>query len=521
MTIRACILAALACFLVSPAYAQDDVLPLTEPVELDPASPETKDIGELSYRGGVVIEPGEFKLGGISGLEWHEDRLYAVLDDGRWLTIQPDEVQSTLVDVFTVSGGPLLDLKGKKLKRKNEADAEAIALAADGGWLVAFERDHRVWKYAAIDGQASSGPAQVDLTALPLTKNGGIETLASYDGGLLLCAEQANPGTNNCVRFDADEATQFELTPPPSLAEHSGVPTDATCLTNGTCYVLFRSYRPDYGNRAAIVELSPSGESRVLAEMAPPLTIDNLEGIAVRQHRGKTYLYLASDNNFSSRQRNLLMKFEVRGVPAPPIIVAQTGPVEEPEPVTEYETLDVVLETSLGDITVRLETERAPITAANFLRYIDEDRFDGTVFYRAMQTEWDPQPNGLIQGGTQWDPKRVLPGIAHEPTNETGLSHTRGALSMAMGDPGSANGDFSIMVQDQTGLDAKPNSDDPVWKNGYAVFGYVIEGMAVVEAIHAQPVDPDAGEGWMKGQMLAEPVVITDARRAEAHRNRR
>lgn len=514
MTWKTTLFAALACVLAHPALAQDDVLPLTEEVALDPSSPETQDIGELSYRGGVVIEPGEYKLGGISSLEWYEDRLYAVLDDGRWLTITPDEIQARVVDVLTVSGGPLLDLKGKKVKRKNEADAEAITLAPDGGWLVAFERDHRIWRYAAIDGEAAEGPIQIDPTSLGMTENGGMETVASYEGGALVCAEQATPGTNNCLRIATEGATRFELKPPPALAEHGGVPTDATCTLDGTCYVLFRSYRPDYGNRAGIVELSPSNEARVLAEWQPPLTIDNFEGIAVRQHFGKTYLYVASDNNFSSRQRNLLMKFEVKGAEiAPP--PAPTGPVEEPEPVTEYETVDIVLETTLGDITVRLETERAPITAANFLRYIDEDRLDGTEFYRAMRTEWDPQPNGLIQGGTQWDPKRVLPGIAHEPTNETGLSHTRGALSMAMGEPGTANGDFSIMVQDQIGLDAKPESDDPVWKNGYAVFGYVIEGMAVVETIHAQQLDPDAGEGWMKGQMLAEPVIITDARRLE------
>ena len=178
----------------------------------------------------------------------------------------------------------------------------------------------------------------------------------------------------------------------------------------------------------------------------------------------------------------------------------------------EYETTSVVLETTMGDIVIALETERAPITAGNFLRYVEEDRLDGTVFYRAMQIDWGDQPNGLIQGGTQWDPERVLPGIEHEPTTQTGLTHTRGALSMAMGEPGTANGDFSIMVGDQTGLDAKPDADDPVWRNGYAVFGYVTDGMDVVEAIHAAPVDPEKGEGWMQGQMLAEPVVITEAR---------
>ncbi|MEP3420887.1 MAG: peptidylprolyl isomerase [Erythrobacter sp.] len=181
----------------------------------------------------------------------------------------------------------------------------------------------------------------------------------------------------------------------------------------------------------------------------------------------------------------------------------------------EFATTDVILNTDMGPITIALEMERAPITAGNFLRYVEEGRFDGIVFYRAMHVEWGDGPNGLIQGGAQWDPDRILPGIPHEPTTITGLSHTRGALSMAMGEPGTANGDFSIMVGDQTGLDAKPESDDPVWQNGYAVFGYVTDGMDVVMAIHAAPLDPDAGEGWMKGQMLAQPVTVIDARVAD------
>jgi peptidyl-prolyl cis-trans isomerase A (cyclophilin A) len=133
-----------------------------------------------------------------------------------------------------------------------------------------------------------------------------------------------------------------------------------------------------------------------------------------------------------------------------------------------------------------------------------------------MKLEREPRPNGLIQGGARFDPARILPGIPHEPTTQTGLSHTNGALSMAMGEPGTANGDFSIMLADQIGLDARPDADEPVWQNGYAVFGYVIGGMDVVTAIHAAPTDPDLGEGMMVGQMIAEPVEIIDARRLEA-----
>jgi len=194
-----------------------------------------------------------------------------------------------------------------------------------------------------------------------------------------------------------------------------------------------------------------------------------------------------------------------------------TSPVfaqSEPEVQSrEYATQLVLIETTMGDITVSIETERAPVTAANFLRYVDEDRFDGTHFYRAMHLDWGEPPNGLLQGGTQMDPDRVLDPIAHEPTSQTGLSHTNGALSMARYDPGTATGDFSIMIKDQTGLDADPTSSDPNLQLGFAVFGYVVDGMDVVQAIHALPPDPEKGEGWMKGQLLAEPVEIVDVRR--------
>lgn len=173
----------------------------------------------------------------------------------------------------------------------------------------------------------------------------------------------------------------------------------------------------------------------------------------------------------------------------------------------------VQFETTKGDFTANIEVERAPVTAANFLRYVDEKRLDGTVFYRAMRLDWGDQPNGLIQGGTQGDPKRVLKPIAHERTSDTGVLHLRGALSMARYEPGTATGDFSIMLQDQPGMDADPANADPALRDGYAAFGYVVSGMEVVEAIHAAPTDPAKGEGWMKGQMLADPVKIVRVRR--------
>ena len=185
---------------------------------------------------------------------------------------------------------------------------------------------------------------------------------------------------------------------------------------------------------------------------------------------------------------------------------AQTKAVTPPPPIVR-----VALTTSVGVITLDLEAKRAAVTTANFLRYVDQKRFDGTVFYRAMKLDWSTGPAGLIQGGTQNDPKRVLKPIAHEPTSLTGLHHDKGAISMARFAPGTATGDFSIMIADMRGLDADPaNKDDPA---GYAVFGKVSEGMDVVTKIYNSPISSTLGQGFMRGQMIAAPVKIIMARR--------
>jgi peptidyl-prolyl cis-trans isomerase A (cyclophilin A) len=167
----------------------------------------------------------------------------------------------------------------------------------------------------------------------------------------------------------------------------------------------------------------------------------------------------------------------------------------------------VQLHTSAGDILIALETQRAPITAGNFLRYVDARRLDGTQFYRAMHTGADA---GLIQGGVR-DAARLFPPIAHEPTSRTGLSHVDGALSAPRFAVGTAQGDFTIMVGDQHYLDAGPGSAGDGL--GYAVFGRVVEGMEVVRRILAAPTSPTEGEGVMRGQMLSPRVTIITARR--------
>jgi peptidyl-prolyl cis-trans isomerase A (cyclophilin A) len=189
---------------------------------------------------------------------------------------------------------------------------------------------------------------------------------------------------------------------------------------------------------------------------------------------------------------------------------------KEAPPPPLRDTERVAINTELGTITLDLDGKHAPISTANFLHYVDTKRFDGIVFYRAMKLTWGEQPNGLIQAGLRWDPRKIFPPIAHEPSSQTGVLHKAGAISMARLAPGTATGDFSILVSTLEGLDADPKSDNAEGQAGYAAFGYVVEGMDVARRIWDQPTDPEKGEGGMKGQMLATPVKVLSVRRVPA-----
>ena len=117
-----------------------------------------------------------------------------------------------------------------------------------------------------------------------------------------------------------------------------------------------------------------------------------------------------------------------------------------------------------------------------------------------------------MQGGAQNDPKRILPPIPHEPTSQTGLVHDDGALSMARYAPGSATGDFFVVLGRMPSMDANPDATGD--NQGFAVFAHVVEGLDVIKAILAAPKSPTKGEGVMKGQMLETPVRIISVRRA-------
>lgn len=174
-----------------------------------------------------------------------------------------------------------------------------------------------------------------------------------------------------------------------------------------------------------------------------------------------------------------------------------------------FATTPVILTTPLGQIVLALETQRAPVTSANFLRYVDRKLYDGASFYRASRPKGSTTDDrGLVEGGLSAHPEKLLPPIAHESTAQTGLSHIDGTISIARNAPGTAQADFFICLGEQTYLDATATQP------GFAAFGRVTQGLEIVKQILIMPTDPEKGEGSMKGEMLAQPVPITSARRA-------
>jgi peptidyl-prolyl cis-trans isomerase A (cyclophilin A) len=168
----------------------------------------------------------------------------------------------------------------------------------------------------------------------------------------------------------------------------------------------------------------------------------------------------------------------------------------------------VDIETPLGTVSVEIDAEHAPGTAANFLGYVDRGEYDGSRFYRSVTP--DNQPNdtiriAVIQGGmASLDdyPRRDVPSVDLERTSVTGLRHLDGTISMARMTPDSANSEFFICVGDQPDLDfgGMRNPDG----QGFAAFGQVIDGMDVVHTINDSPVE---------GQHLTPPIEIVSIKR--------
>ncbi|VVS97822.1 Peptidyl-prolyl cis-trans isomerase A (Cyclophilin A) [Sphingomonas sp. EC-HK361] len=173
-------------------------------------------------------------------------------------------------------------------------------------------------------------------------------------------------------------------------------------------------------------------------------------------------------------------------------------------PATGAGIVRVRFATTLGPIVIAVDQRHAPKTAANFLAYVDDGRFDGISFYRSSRRKAAPK-FGFIQGGIRTDARRILPPFAFESTAKTGIKHLDATISMARrADPSSAGGNFFITVGAIPTMDASPG------QMGYAAFGRIVSGMGIVRNILAMPTG-----GGMGGQLLLKPVTITKATRLD------
>jgi peptidyl-prolyl cis-trans isomerase A (cyclophilin A) len=169
----------------------------------------------------------------------------------------------------------------------------------------------------------------------------------------------------------------------------------------------------------------------------------------------------------------------------------------------------VAIRTSHGTIVVELEARKAPLTAANFLHYVDAGKYDGGSFFRAARTPGAPKEGTIV--GQAAPKQRPFPPIAHESTTQTGLKHVEGTISLGRFAPGSATDGFFICASVEPYLDAHPGA--PGDNLGFAAFGQTVQGLAVVHKILSLPTSAKAPFPDQRGQWLKPPVPILAMRR--------
>jgi hypothetical protein len=278
-------------------------------------------VGKLEFRGGIVLRTSDRRFGGLSGLRVSADgtRLTAISDHGYWLTATlAYDSRGFLAAAGDSAIGALTAENGRPLTENRVGDAESLERVR-GGWLVGFERTHRIVFYRDTDppfSRAAPFPTPPRLAAAP--PNEGLESLASLPDGRLLAITEGLITAEGDLRGWIFESGGWRTL---SYAR-TGLfqPSDAIALPNGDVLVLERrfSYIGGFGSRIVrlrYVDIAPDarlhGEEIALIER--PLVTENFEGIAARTGaNGETLLYIVSDDNYQSLQKTLLFMFALK-----------------------------------------------------------------------------------------------------------------------------------------------------------------------------------------------------------------
>jgi len=286
------------------------------PIEVDRKRVERRNFGALTLLSAFQLASKDKRFGGLSGLSVGPDgRVYAVSDQSYWLSASMLLDPDALKDLVDWRIAPILTTTKLPVSGRLR-DAEALAQARDGSFLVAFEGLHRISLCSPPPKTFESTPVSVQIPSAvaQAPSNGGIEALATLaDGRLLIIAEELENPDGSVKAWVLDDGQFTELSYLPAKGFRV---TDCAALNNGDMLVLERRYVP-FGILSARLTRVKAGSLRPgsklagkeLLKLEQPLAVENFEGIAVQQTSNETMIFIVSDDNYSSFQQTLLLQF--------------------------------------------------------------------------------------------------------------------------------------------------------------------------------------------------------------------
>ncbi len=291
------------------------------PVPLNIDNPAAKRLGLLDYRGGWQLLSDNSDFGGFSAMHVGPNNDFTLLSDsGAVARFRLDAKDSR---AMAAKIGLLPDGPAKPNPHASRVwDAESMIFdPANGRIWVGFEQQHGIWRFAPDFAKVEAKRNPAIMRDWP--SNGGAEAMLHLpDGRWAVFSEhdRAGKGRTTGLLFSGDPTDRattirrFAYRPPPGYAI-----TAATLLPDGRALLLHRRFRPTEGVRAKLSIADPAGISpgkqwsgRVIATFEPPVTVDNMEAIAVTQEDGEIIVWIASDDNYNPLQRSLLLKFAMR-----------------------------------------------------------------------------------------------------------------------------------------------------------------------------------------------------------------
>ena len=281
------------------------------PLPLDERDPARRNIGALRYLGGWAIRSNDRRFGGISALHVDGEEVTALSDAGSVIRFRlPDNgrAEATIVSLPKEKGAA---------RSKGKRDSESMAARKDRLWI-AFEGGNEVWRYSLGELKVQASTAPPAMKGWP--DNGGSEAMLRFPDGKFLIfseAKKMGEGTTEAVLFDGDPALAGTKARRIAYRAPEGYRiTDAAVLPGGRLLFLNRRFAITEGISAKLT-LAPKPDwdtagalsGKEIAHLQPPLAVDNMEALSVTQEKGRTILWIASDDNFNPLQRTLLLKF--------------------------------------------------------------------------------------------------------------------------------------------------------------------------------------------------------------------